>query len=451
MKHKALKFWPLLLALLLVAVTALAEISFPNALTTIGEEAFYNDKSLTGTLDLPDNVKVIGARAFEGCTGLTGKLIIPHGVTHINSRAFAYCTGFEGIVYIPASVVYLADDAFLGTNLQILDGSSSGGSGGSGGTDIPTPDQPDEVVTMTDLPEGIAFEMTADGAVITGYTGDPEAKLTIPSAINGVSVVAIGDYAFQDCYGLTGSLVIPGTVKRIGASAFFCCSGLDGTVTIPSSVTEIGDFAFFECLSLTGSLTLPASVETVGESAFAYCESMTGSLSLPADVTLGARCFQGSGFTGSLSIPATMTLGPNVFVGTKLNLSWARPSFTYEMADGAVTITGWNGPMDSGLVIPETIGGAPVVSIAPEAFTDIGLRGPVTIPGSVVRIGSSAFRGNSGITSLTLSEGLTTIEDYAFANCTGLSGTITLPSTVTLLADTAFSGVNAVIQTTPAP
>ena len=48
MKHKALKFWPLLLALLLVAVTALAEISFPNALTTIGEEAFYNDKSLPG-------------------------------------------------------------------------------------------------------------------------------------------------------------------------------------------------------------------------------------------------------------------------------------------------------------------------------------------------------------------------------------------------------------------
>lgn len=424
-----LKCWPLALALLLVSLTALADVALPADMTVIEAEAFLNDTSLTGALDLPDSVTMIGARAFEGCTGLTGQLVIPQGVTTIGSHAFAGCTGLTGVVYIPSSVTSLADDAFAGTSLTILDG--------SGG---------ETVVTMTDLPEGIAFEMTDEGAVITGYTGAPEAEISIPAVISGIPVVAIGDNAFRDCYGLTGSLVIPDTVTRIGANAFFGCAGLDGSLVIPDSVTAIGDFAFYECLSLTGSLTLPDSVESVGDSAFAFCEGMTGTLSLPADVTLGARCFQSAGFTGSLSIPATMTLGPNVFAGTGLRITWANPGFTYEQTGADVTITGWNGPLDGGLTIPAQLSGGMVTGIADEAFADIGLSGKVVIPSSVVFIGESAFRGNPDMTAVSFSSGLKTVSAYAFADCTGLTGTITLPATVTSLDETAFDGVDAVIE-----
>lgn len=451
-KHRLLKiskFWPLALAVLLLSVTALADVKLPAEMTVIGDEAFLNDFSLTGTLTIPEGTTVIGARAFEGCTGLTGTLTIPPSVHTIGSRAFANCTGLTGTVYIPASVTSLAEDAFVGTGLQVLDGAGSI----TTDTDLPTTDTDlpgggtdgdDSVITMTDLPEGIAYEMTSEGAVITGYTGALEAELKLPSTISGIPVVAIGDYAFQDCYGLTGSVVIPSTVTRIGASAFFGCSGLDGTVQIPASVTSIGDFAFFECLSLTGSLTLPDSVETVGESAFAFCEGLTGSLTLPADVTLGARCFQGAGFTGSFTVPATMTLGANVFVGTKLDLTWAAPAFTYEQVGSVVTITGWNGPVDGGLTIPSRLNNGLVSGIAARAFTDIGLQGAVSIPSSVLYIGDSAFRSNPNLTSVSFTKGVTTIAAYAFAD-TGLSGTITLPSSVTSLDDTAFSGTNATV------
>lgn len=442
-----LKLWPLLLALLLVTFTALADVTLPADLTVIEAEAFLNDFRLTGTLTIPDGVTVIGDRAFEGCTGLTGQLVIPYGVRSIGSRAFAGCTGLTGVVYIPASVTYLAEDAFDGTNLTILDGSGTI----TTDTDLPStdtdlPGDDDTVITMTDLPEGISYEITNEGAVITAYTGSMEAELTIPATISGIPVVAIGDNAFQDCYGLTGDIVIPDTVTRIGAGAFFGCASLDGTLTIPSSVTSIGDFAFYECLSLTGNLTIPDSVESVGESAFAFCESMTGSLTLPADVTLGARCFQGAGLTGSITIPATMTLGANAFVGTQLNVTWEAPGFTYEQTASVVTITGWNGPVDSGLTIPSRLSNGLVTGIAAEAFADIGLEGAVVIPSSVVYIGDSAFRSNPGVTSITFSEGLVTVSAYAFADCTGLTGTITLPSTVTALDDTAFSGTDVTVE-----
>lgn len=151
MKHFKLrslwKLWPVLLALLLLTFTAMADVNLPGCLTVIGPEAFLNDTRLTGTLVIPQSVRVIGPRAFEGCIGLTGNLVIPEGVTTIDSRAFANCTGLSGVVYIPASVTYLAEDAFDGTDvtLHFADISTD--------TDLPATGT-DVPVTGTDLAAG---------------------------------------------------------------------------------------------------------------------------------------------------------------------------------------------------------------------------------------------------------------------------------------------------------
>lgn len=431
-----IRLWPILLALLmLLAITAFADgLALPGDLTVIESGAFLNDTGLTGELRLPVNVVFIGSRAFEGCTGLTGELIIPPSVKRIESRAFMNCTGLTGRVVIPASVTYLAPDAFIGTSLTIVYAD-----------EIITDTDLSPIITMTDLPAGMTYEMTGEGAVITGWEGLPDAALTLPAAINGVPVVAIGDRAFEDCYGLRGNLVIPSTVKRIGDSAFFGCSGLTGKLVIPSSVTEIGDFAFFECLGLTGSLTLPESVVSVGESAFAWCEGMTGTLSLPANVTLGDRCFQGAGFTGSITVPATITLGAQVFLGTAMNVTYEAPGFTYVSGGAGLTVTGWNGPVNAGLTLPLAIAGTPVTAVAMDAFAHMGLQGSVVIPSSVTSIGEYAFAGNPGITSLRIGSGVTEIGDSAFSGCTGLDGTtVTLPAACHV-SDTAFEGVNVTI------
>lgn len=59
----------------------------------------------------------------------------------------------------------------------------------------------------------------------------------------------IGEYAFENCSGLT-SVTFPSSVTSIGEYAFSGCSGLT-SVTIPSSVTSIGDSAFEGCSGLT--------------------------------------------------------------------------------------------------------------------------------------------------------------------------------------------------------
>ena len=46
--------------------------------------------------------------------------------------------------------------------------------------------------------------------------------------------------------------------------------GIGGSYTIPASVTSIGDYAFDDCTGLT-SVTIPSSVTSIGELAFSCC------------------------------------------------------------------------------------------------------------------------------------------------------------------------------------
>ena len=83
-------------------------------------------------------------------------------------------------------------------------------------------------------------------------------------------VTSIGNYAFYDCSGFTGSLTIPNSVISIGNYAFYNCSGFTGSLTIGNSVTSIGDGVFGECSGFTGSLTIGNSVSIIGNKVFYY-------------------------------------------------------------------------------------------------------------------------------------------------------------------------------------
>lgn len=98
------------------------------------------------------------------------------------------------------------------------------------------------------------------------------------------SVTCIGYYAFANCAGLTGELVIPNTVINIKDLAFYGCTGLTGTLIIPNSVTSIGYYAFANCAGLT-ALELGNGVLFIGKLAFANCTGLTGQLVIPNSVT----------------------------------------------------------------------------------------------------------------------------------------------------------------------
>ena len=63
----------------------------------------------------------------------------------------------------------------------------------------------------------------------------------------------------------------------------------------------------------------------------------------------------------------------------------------------------------------------------------------LTLPTGITSIGYGAFIGCSGLTSLTLPAGITEIDDKAFDNCSGLTS-LTLPDGITSIGDKAFKG-----------
>ena len=80
-----------------------------------------------------------------------------------------------------------------------------------------------------------------------------------------------------------------------------------------------------------------------------------------------------------------------------------------------------------------------ITSIGWEAFSGCsGLTG-LTLPSSITSIDSEAFSDCSGLTSLSLPSGITSIGRNAFSGCSGLTS-LTLPSSITSIDSEVFSG-----------
>ena len=259
----------------------------------------------------------------------------------------------------------------------------------------------------------LTFPGENDWAPWEGYT-KPTGNITLPSSVtyNGVNytVIAIGDYAFYECSGLTGTLTIPSSVTTIGDNTFCECTGFTGSLIIPNSVTTIGFQAFATCSGFNGSLSIPNSVTTIGRGAFGWCPNFTGSLTIPNSVTVieGSAFYLDSGFTGTLTIPNSVT----------------------SIGESAFSSCGF-----TGLIL-----GNSLTTIGEHAFhTCQGFTGPLTIPNSVTTIGSHAFYACDGFTSLTLGNSITTIGSWAFHSCDGLKGSLTIPNSVTTIGNSAFA------------
>ena len=71
----------------------------------------------------------------------------------------------------------------------------------------------------------------------------------------------------------------------------------------------------------------------------------------------------------------------------------------------------------------------------------------LTLPAGITSIGRSAFVGCSGLTSLTLPAGITSIDSYAFYSCSGLMS-LTLPTGITSIGEYAFMGCSGLTSLT---
>ncbi len=271
-----------------------------------------------------------------------------------------------------------------------------------------------------------SYTTNAGSATITGYSGSG-GDVIIPSAIDGLSVTAIGDRAFFLVPGLTG-VTIPDSLRSIGERAFEGC-GLT-SLTIPGTVTNISAGAFAYCSGLT-NVSLPPNLTALGISAFFLCTNLINPPAIFSYTTIGAAVtvtdWDGSGRT--VSFPPTINGLPVTAIGGAVG--------------GALSRGFWLPPWVTNLTIPNG-----VTSIGDQAFDGAGLT-QVTIPASVTNLGEQVFVACLGMTAINVDghnafyasvngvvfdKGLTTLLQWPM----GLGGSYTVPEGVVIIPDSAF-------------
>ncbi len=231
---------------------------------------FQNCRNLTGNLILPDNLELIRGYCFSGCSGLYGELRLPAKLKRMGNCAFSYCSGFSGSLSIPQGITALPSEAFHNC----------------------------------------------------GFNG----TLTLHDGITNIA-----NDAFANCH-FKGELHLPKSLKVISENVF-CNNDFSGTLTLPSTLTHIGSNAFANNWRLMGVLDIPNEVESIGESAFSNCKMLEGIIFPESMETIRQGAFNECYGINSIVCKGTMPahIESGAFNGV------AKDNFTLEVPESAIS------------------------------------------------------------------------------------------------------------------
>ncbi len=428
---------------------ATGEITIPNSVTTIREGAFSGCSGLTSVIWNAKNFKYSSVNFYESmapfyhirsqitsfvfgdeieviprylCYGMNNltSVTISNSVTTIEDYAFENCSSLTSVT-IPNSVI------FIGRSFGYCNGL----------------ERTYYIGTIADWCR-IRFSDENSNPISFShnlYINDVEIKdLVIPEGVN-----TIGDYAFSGCSGLT-SVTIPNSITEIGYNAFDGCEGLKKTnyigtiadwckikfstssnpiyysrnlyindvevkdLVIPEGVNKIGDYAFFGCSGLT-SVTIPNSVSTIGWYVFSGCIGLT-SITIPNSVTQ----IESSAFENCSGLTSVIWKAKNF----KYSSERTAPFF-YIRSQITSFVFG-----DEIKVIPSYL------------CCRMNNLTSITIPNSITEIENDAFNGCSGLTTIDIPNSVTTIKSSAFSDCSGLTS-VTIPNSIITIDYYAFN------------
>ena len=438
---------------------SLQSLSLPKGTTKIGDYAMAQSERRNLRLtnvSIPSNVKEIGHYAFY-YTGIT-EVTIPSGVTRIEEYTFWHCEKLQKAT-MPNGITFIGNSAFS------------------------------EDYELTDVNISLKVETIGEYAFYNNYKRNtplviPNTCKTIgeyafsnnyvmPSVTFGNSLESIGPEAFRDCH-LIEQAVLPNSIVGLGQSVFYHCDSLR-TFTFPQNIKEVPAWILQYCEALT-SVTLANGTTSIGEAAFADCPRLK-SININAQTPLtfvGNYAFDDTGLT-SMTLPNSITeMGYCIFqnchqlvsVNVPTGIDYV-PSDYCENCENLKTVTMHNGIRTirhdafrlckslKTITLNDQITSIEydafrgcenlVLSKLPAALTYIGssafrdtpsITASLTIPTGVTEIAGDAFNG-SGISGVILPDGLTTIGNSVFANCTSLKS-VRLPQTIKRIPNYMF-------------
>ena len=427
-------------------------VTFPYNcnLEYIGDSAFSDCEKLFSDLSsffqMPKNLIGIGDSAFFNCNIYS--VVFNSKLEYIEDWAFYdSIIGQDISITIPRSVMYIGKEAFFGCSIHEIYFENStewfvfdNETDASEYLDLATPPQNTSYLTNIyssyewQCPGKFVFTLLEDNtySIAARDTSTISGTLTLPSYFRGKPVSTIPNRAFYNCTNLTGSLVIPNTVKTIGSEAFRY-SAFNGTLTLGNSLEYINGDAFDHCL-FTGDLIIPDSVISIGSGVFSACSGFTGNIVIGN----GIQNIPAYAFSGLTNATGTLTLGNNI--ETIGNYSFQECACTGALViPNSVKSIGNLAFRNLKNVTGSLTFGNNITSIGTQAFENSTFTGDLTIPNSVITINNSAFKKTAFNGNLILSNALITLGNDAFDHCL-FTGDLIIPDSVTRIGSGTFSG-----------
>ncbi len=244
------------------------KVIFPESLEVIGKNAFANAfRLLDVSFEKCKNLEHIDDAAFYNATKLT-EITLPECVVRIDDNAFYSCDLLKGSFYVPKNVEQIGIAAF---NQNFFDSFAV------------DPDNPyfssdengflynkDKTVLLA-APQVLKCDefRISDSVIKIGYqalASTDVKKFILPKSIKEICFEAFSESGIE-------SIEIPYGVELIGTYAFSQCSALK-EVTLSKSIKHVDKKAFSNCSKLK-TIIIPAEVEYISNDAFYNNSNLT--------------------------------------------------------------------------------------------------------------------------------------------------------------------------------